>query len=58
MNKNLLAKHHFVRNYNVYFYALINISVVVMITFTNSGLLASGIMIALHLGFNLTFAYM
>jgi hypothetical protein len=32
-------------------------SVVVMITFTNSGLLAVGLMIAMHFTFNVTFTY-
>jgi hypothetical protein len=54
---DLLAKSHFIRNYNVYFYVLINMSVVVMITFTNSGLLAVALMIAMHFTFNVTFTY-
>lgn len=53
---NLLKKSHFVRNYNVYFYCLINGSVVVMITFTNSGLLSVFLMVMLHLWFNVTTA--
>jgi len=57
LDKKILQASNFARNYNVYFYTLINISVVLMVTFTNTALIAVSLMVTMHLCFMIFFAF-
>ena len=50
--KNILEKSHFARNYNIYFYALINFSMAIIITFSSIGMFSIALLTTLHFTFN------